>query len=56
MGMGTTKWEQHPHFITKWEWEQPNENSIHTSISKDCESLGKKQFKEKILSRSREKK
>ena len=29
--------------------KQPNENSIHTSISKDCKSLSKKQLEERLL-------
>ena len=29
--------------------KQPNENSIHTLISKDCKSLSKKQLEERLL-------
>ena len=29
--------------------KQPNENSIHTLISKDCKSLSKKQLEEILL-------
>ena len=29
--------------------KQPNENSIHTLISKDCKSLSKKQMEERLL-------
>ena len=36
--------------------KQPNENSIHTLISKDCKSLSKKQFGERLLTLTKENK
>ena len=36
--------------------KQPNENSIHTLISKDCKSLSKKQLEERLLTLSKENK
>ena len=34
--------------------KQPNENSIHTLISKDCKSLSKKQLEERLLTLTKE--
>ena len=34
--------------------KQPNENSIHTLISKDCKSLIKKQLEERLLTLTKE--
>ena len=36
--------------------KQPNENSIHTLISKDCKSLCKKQLVERLLTVTKESK
>ena len=36
--------------------KQPNENSIHTLISKDCKSLIKKQLEERLLTLNKENK
>ena len=36
--------------------KKPNENSIHTLISKDCKSLSKKQLEERLLTLSKENK
>ena len=36
--------------------KQPNENSIHTLISKDCKSLSKKQLEERLLTFTKENK
>ena len=36
--------------------KQPNENSIHTLISKDCKSLSKKQLEERLLTLTKENK
>ena len=36
--------------------KQPNENSIHILISKDCKSLSKKQLEERLLTLTEENK
>ena len=36
--------------------KQPNENNIHTLISKDCKSLSKKQLEERLLTFTKENK
>ena len=36
--------------------KQPNENSIHTLISKDCKLLSKKQLEERLLILTKENK
>ena len=36
--------------------KQPNENSIHTLISKDCKSLNKMQLEERLLTLTKENK